>query len=127
VQKFCPRFNSYINILYPGDGAAGIEDEDGKISTTVLRRHRLREPLASDYFTVTKPSPSTVSTIEGLETSYLCPHRLFFNVIVREGQDISAAVSGDNVLCGGDLAMVTNLVSYFGSELAKIIEGTHTD
>ncbi|KAK7425996.1 hypothetical protein QQZ08_007578 [Neonectria magnoliae] len=115
AQKFCPRFNSYINILYP--------DEHVKAATSVLRRHRLGEPLASDYFTITESSSSTVSTIEELDTAHLCPHRFFLNVIVHQGQGISVAVSGDEALSGGDLAVVTKLVSYFGSELAKIIEG----
>ncbi|KAK7409428.1 hypothetical protein QQX98_008389 [Neonectria punicea] len=118
AQKFCPRFNSYINILYP--------DEHVKAATNVLSRHRLGEPLASDYFTITEASSSTVSTIEELDTAHLCPHRFFLNVIVHQGQDISVAVSGDEALSGGDLAMVTKLVSYFGSELAKIIEDAST-
>ncbi|KPM39846.1 Nonribosomal peptide synthetase 2 [Neonectria ditissima] len=122
VQKFCPRFNSYINILFPGDNDA----EHVQTTTKVLSRHRLEEPLASDYFTIAEPSSSTVCTIEGLETSHLCPHRFFFNVIVHQGQDVSVAVSGDDALCGGDLAMVTKLVSYFGSELAKVMTGAST-
>ncbi|KAF5012186.1 hypothetical protein FDECE_1741 [Fusarium decemcellulare] len=122
VQSFSPKFNSYINILFPGDNA---EDEDAQAAAKVLSRHRLGEPLASDYFTVTPPSPSTVSTIEGLETSHLCPHRLFFNVIVRQGQGIRLAVSGDEALFNGDLAVVAKLASDFGSELSKIIEGSN--
>ncbi|XP_044724647.1 AMP-binding enzyme domain-containing protein [Hirsutella rhossiliensis] len=127
VQQFRPRFNSYINILYAGDNAAGVEDDEVEAATKVLSRHRLREPLASDYFTVTKPSSSTFSTIEELETSHLCPHRFFLNVIVHRGEYIRVAVSGDDALCGGDLTMVTKLVSYFGSALAKIIEGACTN
>lgn len=127
VQRFCPQFNSYLNILYPGYNATGIGDEDTKAATKVLSRYRLEEPLASEYFTTTKPSSSMVSTIEELETSHLSPHRLFFNVIVRHGQDISASVSGDEALYGGDLAMVAKFALYFGSELGKIIEGTCTD
>ncbi|KAH6892510.1 hypothetical protein B0T10DRAFT_594262, partial [Thelonectria olida] len=119
VQKLCPRFNCYINILYPEDNTAEVQDLDGRAGMKVLSRHKLREPLASDYFTITKASPTTVSTVEGLETSHLCPGRFFFNVIVHEGPDISVVVSGDDVLCDGDLTGVTNLVSYFGSELAK--------
>lgn len=126
VEKFCPRFNSYINILFPGDSTIGVQQDDPSHTTeNVLSRHRLAEPLASEYFTATESSASTVSTIEGLKTSHLCPHRFFMNVIIREGQDISVAASGDGMLFDGDLSMVTNFVSCFGVELARVIEGAH--
>ncbi|KAK3296583.1 uncharacterized protein B0H64DRAFT_455915 [Chaetomium fimeti] len=123
LQRFCPRFNSYLNILNSEDDTPAVNDEGVKTSTkVVLGRYMLGEPLSSDYFTVTRPSSSTVSTIEELETGHLCPHQLFFNVIVRQGRDVSVAVSGDDALCGGGLAMATKLVSFFGFELAKIID-----
>lgn len=127
AQKFGPRFNSYLNILHPGDITAEVEVEDVKAATKVLSREKLGEPLASEYFTVTEPSSSVVSTIDKLDSSHLSPHRFYFNVIVRHGQEISAAVGGDEALFNGDLAVVTKLVSYFGSELAKIIETTCVD
>jgi amino acid adenylation domain-containing protein len=129
-QKYRPRFNSYLNIVNSEDNTATVEDEGDKTAhaaKVVLRRHKLGEPFASDYFTVTKPSSSTASTIEALETGHLCPHQLFFNVIVRRGQDVSVAVSGDEGLCGGGLAMSTTLVSFFGCELNKIVKGTCTN
>jgi hypothetical protein len=124
-QRYRPRFNCYLNIVRSQDKTAAAEDEGVKpAANVVLRRHRLGEPLASDYFTVSRPSPSTVTTIEELETDHLCPHQLFFNVIVNQGQDVSVAVSGDNGLCGGEgFVMATRLVSLFGSELTRIIEG----
>ncbi|KAH7146966.1 hypothetical protein B0J13DRAFT_621885 [Dactylonectria estremocensis] len=86
------RFTSYINILYSTDDAAGVENDDAESEATikVFSRHRLVEPLASNYFTVTEPSLSTASNIEGLETSHLCPYRFFLNLIIQQGQNISA-------------------------------------
>jgi ferricrocin synthase len=122
LQGMCPRFNSYLNILYMDDDAAEMEEGGSNAAERlVLRRHRLGEPLASDYFTVARPSSSTVSTIDGLETAHLCPRQLFFNVVVGERQGISVGVSGDDALCSGDMAMVSRLVSYFVSELTKIL------
>ncbi|KAI3396007.1 hypothetical protein diail_578 [Diaporthe ilicicola] len=117
ARKFCPRFNAHINILYPGDAGSGSKDED---DLNILRRHRLEERLASDYFTVTQPSASTVSTIEGLEMGHLSPHNFFFNVIVREG--ISVAASGDQACFGEDRQKVEKVVSLFAAELTKIIQ-----
>ena len=129
LQDFCPRFNSYLNILYPEGKARGVEDEDAESRALaaeapppgVLTRYRLRDELASDYFTATEPSPSTVSTIDGLQTSHLCAHRLFFNVIVRQ-DSIDVAVSGDRLLGGGGEAIATELVSRFKFELGTVIE-----
>ncbi|KAK0751380.1 hypothetical protein B0T18DRAFT_340939 [Schizothecium vesticola] len=123
LQGMCPRFNSYLNILYKDDDAAEMEEgDDNAAERLVLRRHRLGEPLASDYFTVARPSSSTVSTIDGLETAHLCPHQLFFNVVVGGRQGTSVGVSGDDALCSGDMAMVSRLVSYFVSELTKMLD-----
>ncbi|KAJ4324684.1 hypothetical protein N0V84_003809 [Fusarium piperis] len=116
VQRFCPRFNSYLNIIYAGENTEN--GHEGK----VLNRHRLGEPLASDYFTVTEPSLATISPIEGLEISHLCPHQFFFTVVV--GQDVRVSVSGSDV---GDRAMVAKMVSHFGSELSEMIEGGDAD
>lgn len=127
MQKFGPKFNSYLNILHPGDMAAEVEVEDVKAATKVLSREKLGEPLASEYFTIAEPSSSVVSTIDELDTSHLSPNRFYFNIIVRHGQEISAAVGGDEALFNGDLAVATKFVSYFGSELAKITETTCVD
>ena len=122
VQQFCPRFNSYINILFPDDNTTEDGDDRGS-AVQVLRWHRLDEPLATDYFTNTEPCPSTVSPIEGLDTSHLCTHRMFFNVTVRQGQGISVAVSGDEALFGEDREAPAQLVAFFASEVTRLIEG----
>ncbi|RSM11836.1 hypothetical protein CDV31_006604 [Fusarium ambrosium] len=114
VQKFSSKFNSYLNIIYAGENVKNEQESQ------VLMRFRLEEPLASDYFTVTEPSLSAVSTIDGLETSHLCPHQFFFTVIVGQDQDVKVSVSGNDV-GGGE--MVAKMVSHFGSELEKLIEG----
>lgn len=116
ARKFCPRFNANINILYPAGDGNDSTDEDG---LKVLRRHRLEERLASDYFTVAQPSATTVSTIEGLEMHHLSPHNFFFNVIVREG--ISVAASGDEACFGEDRQMFEKVVALFAVELTKIL------
>ncbi|KAI8652853.1 hypothetical protein NCS57_01350900 [Fusarium keratoplasticum] len=118
VQRFCPKFNSHLNILYAGENTKNAHEGQA------LSRFRLSEPLASDYFTVTEPSLSTVSTIEGLETSHLCPHQFFFTVIVGQDQDVRVSISGSEV---GARDMVAKMVSHFGSELEEMIEGNDTD
>lgn len=117
VQKFCPSFNSYLNIIYAGENA-----ENGH-EGTALNRHRLGEPLASGYFTVTEPSLSVVSTIDGLETSHLCPHQFFFTVLVGQDQDVRVSVSGNDVR---DQGIIARMVSRFGSELEEMIRGEDT-
>lgn len=112
VQKFSPRFNSYLNVIYAGENANNEQESNA------LSRFRLSEPLASDYFTITEPSLSTVSAIEGLGTSHLSPHQFFFTVIVGQDQDVRVSVSGSD---SGDRTMVATMVSHFGSELEKLI------
>ncbi|KAL2673621.1 hypothetical protein Neosp_012064 [[Neocosmospora] mangrovei] len=114
VQRFCPKFNSYLNIIYTRENAKNGHEGRG------LSRFRLSEPLASDYFTVMEPSLSTVSTIDGLETSHLCPHQLFFNVIVGQDQDVRVSISGNEA---GHRDIVAKMVSHFGSELKRMIMG----
>lgn len=124
AQKFSPKFNAHINILYPGEANADDSEgggQAGDAGLVVLQRHRLDEHLASEYFTVTEPSTTADSTIEGLETAHLSPHRFFFNVIVREG-GVSVAASGDEALFGGDRAAVMGLMDSFAAELTKILE-----
>ncbi|POS76781.1 hypothetical protein DHEL01_v204829 [Diaporthe helianthi] len=120
VQRFSPRYNAHINILYPGEtNTEGSSEGDAVLK--VLQRHRLDEYLASEYFTVTEPSTTADSTIEGLETAHLSPHRFFFNVIVRDG-GISISASGDEALFGGDRVAVTGLMDSFAAELTRILE-----
>lgn len=120
AQRFSPRFNAHINILYPGKNNTD-NNSEGDAGLVVLQRHRLDEYLASEYFTVTEPSTTADSTIEGLETGHLSPHRFFFNVIVRDG-GVSVAASGDEALFGGDRAAVMGLMDSFAAELTKILE-----
>lgn len=120
AQRFSPRFNAHINILYPGETSTD-DNNEGGAGLTVLKRHRIDEYLASEYFTVTEPSTTADSTIEGLETGHLSPHRFFFNVIVRDG-GVSVAASGDEALFGGDRAAVMGLMDSFAEELTKILE-----
>ncbi|KAK7729785.1 NRPS [Cytospora paraplurivora] len=120
TQKFCPRFNTYLNILYPGEDASGEGSTAGDSGLKVLKRYKLDERLASEYFTVTQPSTFAASMIQGLETGHLSPHRFFFNVIVREG--ISVAASGDEALLGSDREMVARVVDDFAAELTRILK-----
>jgi ferricrocin synthase len=121
AQRFSPKFNAHINILFPGDNNAEGDDRPGDAGLTILQRHRLDEHLALEYFTVTEPSTAAASTIEGLETGHLSPHRFFFNVIIRDG-GASVAASGDEALFGGDRAAVMSLIASFTAELTKILE-----
>jgi amino acid adenylation domain-containing protein len=120
VSKLGPKFNSYINIIHRDDNAR-IENGDAQEETNSLKRYRLPEPLASNYFTIAKPS-SAVSTIDQLDTSHLSSHRFFFNVIMSRGQGVTVTVSGDKALFQGDEEVVTSLVSKFSSELSQLVE-----
>ncbi|ROV89246.1 hypothetical protein VPNG_10264 [Cytospora leucostoma] len=120
AQKFCPRFNTHLNILYPGEDADGEGVKAGDSGLKALKRYRLDERLASEYFTVTQPSTFASSMIQGLETGHLSPHRFYFNVIIREG--ISVAASGDEALFGSDQEMVARVVDDFAAELTRILE-----
>ncbi|KAI6749351.1 hypothetical protein HG530_015190 [Fusarium avenaceum] len=120
VSRLGPKFNSYINIIHRNDDAK-VENGDAQGETNALERHRLPEPLASDYFTVAEPS-SVVSTIDRLDTSRLSSHRFFFNVIVSRSQGVTVTVSGDKALFPGDEEVVASLVSKFGAELSQLGE-----
>jgi hypothetical protein len=73
LSKISPRFNAYLNIIHRTDTTESNAGNGG-----ALQRCRLPEPLASSYFTTTEPS-STVSSVDQLDTTHLCAHRLFFN------------------------------------------------
>jgi hypothetical protein len=115
-----PKFNSYVNIIHRDD-IARVDNCEAQGEVKALKRYRLPDPLASNYFTVAEPS-SVVSTIDRLDTSHLSSHRFFFNVIVSRGQGVTITVSGDKALFGGDEEVVTSLVSKFGSELSQLVE-----
>ncbi|WZH47069.1 Putative non-ribosomal peptide synthetase [Fusarium acuminatum] len=120
VSRLGPKFNSYINIIHRDDDAR-VHNGGTQGETDALKRYRLPEPLASDYFTVAEPS-SAVSTIDQLDTGHLSSHRFFFNVIVSRSQGVTVTVSGDNALFGGDEEVVASLVWKFGTELSQLME-----
>ncbi|KAF5027515.1 hypothetical protein F66182_386 [Fusarium sp. NRRL 66182] len=122
VSTLSPRFNSYINIIYRNDAGAGTDRDGLEQTAQALARYRLREPLASSYFTVATPS-SIVSTIERLETSHLPLERFFFNVTVRRNRDMTVTVTGDKALFRGNQEAVAEFVSHFGSKLDEMAEG----
>ena len=109
------KYNSYLNVIFRQTNVGG--ETDGINSAGVLKRHRLGEPLASDYFTKSEPSKATMSTIDGLDTSHLCPHRLFFNVVVDEEHGVSVSISGDELVFGDNTAGFGQFVQRFVSEL----------
>ncbi|KAH6967058.1 hypothetical protein EDB82DRAFT_542097 [Fusarium venenatum] len=116
LSKISPRFNSYLNIIHR-TGTTEFNANDGG----ALQRYRLPEPLASSYFTTTEPS-SIVSVVDQLDTSHLCAHRLFFNVIVSQSEDIKITLSADEAIWGGDHGMIENLVRCFGDRLEEVVK-----
>lgn len=119
AQKWCPKFNSHLDIRFPNDAATAGGNQPAS-EWKALQRLRLDERLAADYFTVSQPSHSVTSTIERLETRHLCPHRFFFNVNVHDGLSVTAG--GDEALFGGDRRMVVRVVEEFAAELTRILE-----
>lgn len=118
VRELGPNFNSHLNIIHRRDLVTS-QNGSSTDKPKALERYRLPEPLASDYFTTTKPS-SAVSTIEGLDVSHLPDHHLFFNVIVGESGDVTVSASGDTALFDGDNVKVVQLVDGFLAELSKV-------
>ncbi|GKU05335.1 unnamed protein product [Fusarium langsethiae] len=116
LAKASPRFNSYLNIIHRSDTTESNGNDGG-----ALQRYRLPEPLASSYFTTTKPS-STMSTIDQLGTSHLCAHRLFFNVIVSQSEGVKVTLSADEGIWGSDHEMIENLVRCFGYKLEEVVK-----
>lgn len=119
VWKSCPRFNSYLNIIFV-DSAASLLAEENKKTPDALSRWRLDDSLATDYFTISEPSLSTVSAVDQLDTSHLYPQQLFVNITVHS-ERISAVLSGDESLLGGSLTSTTEFVANFGNELVKAL------
>jgi hypothetical protein len=110
LYMIAPRFNSYINILYPEESPEGA----GAQLEFPLQRYRLREHLASEYFTSTNPS-SVISTIEEMDTSHLHDSELYFNVMVHPTGNVSIKVSGNEEL----RAQMTSLAEQFRVELNR--------
>ncbi|PNP76744.1 hypothetical protein FNYG_10163 [Fusarium nygamai] len=118
VRELGPRFNSHLNIIHRRDHVAS-QNGNSTDRPKALERYRLPEPLASDYFTATRPS-STVSTIDRLGIAHLPDRHFFFNVIVSENGDVTVSASGDTSLFDGGSTMVAGLVDYFLAELSKV-------
>ncbi|KHN96183.1 AMP-dependent synthetase/ligase [Metarhizium album ARSEF 1941] len=122
LDKLSPKFNSFLNILY----SAGEDVEsrpDGIGQRQVLRRLKLGEPLASEYFTRTAPS-SVVSTVDALDTSSMPDQKLYFNVLVHQNGNMSVNVSGNELLLHGDRDFVTKFLEKFSAELIRFVEET---
>ncbi|KAF5544263.1 ferrichrome siderophore peptide synthetase [Fusarium phyllophilum] len=118
ARKLSPRFNSHLNIIHRRDHVSSHSEISADRPKT-LERYRLPEPLASDYFAATEPSP-TVSAIDGLGIAHLPDHHFFFNIIVSESGDVTISASGDKSMFGGESAKVAGLVGYFIAELSKV-------
>ncbi|CAK7215086.1 NRPS [Sporothrix curviconia] len=114
LHKLAPSYNTHINILF----ADNANDVDKNTDGGVLQRHRLGEPLASEYFTTVQPLATASSTVDSTDISWLPREQLYFNVLVRNGS-VGVNVSGDQdfVTHGGDL--VDKLVGTFKSSLVK--------
>ncbi|OBS22589.1 hypothetical protein FPOA_08925 [Fusarium poae] len=116
LSKISPRFNAYLNIIHRADTTESNANGGG-----ALQRYRLPEPLASSYFTTTEPS-STVSSVDQLDTTHLCAHRLFFNVIVSQSEGIKITLSADEAIWGGDDGAIEKLVRCFGDRLEEVVK-----
>ncbi|KAG9258792.1 uncharacterized protein F5Z01DRAFT_614655 [Emericellopsis atlantica] len=115
LHKISPRFNTFINILYPEENPEGGEQPP----VSPLQRYKLGEPLTSEYFTKSKPS-SIRSTIDELDTSHLPDSELYFNVLVQPSGNISIKVSGNEELHGEPM---TSLTECFCAQLSKMLLG----
>ncbi|KID93550.1 peptide synthetase, partial [Metarhizium majus ARSEF 297] len=113
LDKLSPKFNSFLNILYSG-GDAGVDKSE------VLQRHKLGEPLASEYFTKAVPS-LIVSTVECLNTSLMHSQYFYFNVLVYQNGNMSVNMSGNEDLVHGNDSFVTRFVDKFSAELIKFV------
>lgn len=119
LESLAPKSNSTINIIYPEGNDEGhtnvIEKEQG------LYRHKLNEPVASDYFTNTIPS-LIASTVDGLDTSLMHAEQLYFNVSVFPNGNFKISVSGVKEILRGDERLVDSLIKSFVNELSGLME-----
>ncbi|KAI6778380.1 peptide synthetase [Emericellopsis cladophorae] len=113
LHKISPRFNSFINILYPEESSQDAEQP----SASPLQRYKLGEPLASEYFTKSRPS-LVRSTIDELDTSHLHDSELYFNVLVHPTGNISVKVSGNEELHDEP---IISLAECFCAQLGQIV------
>ncbi|KAF4420225.1 Ferrichrome siderophore peptide synthetase [Fusarium acutatum] len=118
VRDLGPKFNSHLNIIHRRDNVA-TQNGSPMDRPKALERYRLPEPVASDYFTTTKPT-SMVSTIERLDIAHLPDYHFFFNVIVSESGDVTVSANGDKAMFDGESAKVAGFVDYFLAELSKV-------
>ncbi|TQV94144.1 nonribosomal peptide synthase [Cordyceps javanica] len=118
VRKMGPRFNTHINIMFvDSDQAVQVEERPNK--TKALSRWRLGEPIASDYFTISKPSTLSASLVDQLDISHLYPHQLFFNITVQDQQSISVSLSGDRSLLAGSMMSAEAFIACFTTQLEE--------
>jgi amino acid adenylation domain-containing protein len=119
VDALAPKSNSTINVIFSEENQEthlnGIEEPPA------IQRHKLDEPLASDYFTNTIPS-SIASTVDGLGTSSIHDQQIYFNVLISPNGEFKISVSGNEELLHGDEDLVHNLITSFLSELSGLIE-----
>ncbi|XWW94847.1 hypothetical protein V2A60_002796 [Cordyceps javanica] len=121
VRKMGPRFNTHINIMFvDSDQAVQLEERPNK--TKALSRWRLGEPIASDYFTISKPSTLSASLVDQLDISHLYPQQLFFNITVQDQQSISVSLSGDRSLLAGSMMSAEAFIACFTTQLEESIQ-----
>ncbi|RGP79905.1 ferrichrome siderophore peptide synthetase [Fusarium longipes] len=119
LPKISPKFDSYLNIIRRNDA---MESKDnGSRQAGSLHRYRLPEPLASSYFTVMEAS-SSASTVDKLDTSHMCAHRLFFNVIVSQQEGVKITVTVDEGYLKGNDEFIDDLVGCFGDKLEEVMK-----
>ncbi|CAK7214630.1 NRPS [Sporothrix eucalyptigena] len=108
-------YNTHINILFVDD-VETTKEADG-----ALQRHRLGEPLASEYFTTTEPWAGASSMVDSLDLSWLPKEQLYVNVLVRNGS-VSVNVSGDQDFVAGGDDPVSKLVGVFTAALTELMK-----
>ncbi|KAF5121154.1 Nonribosomal peptide synthetase sidC [Metarhizium anisopliae] len=113
LDKLSPKFNSFLNILYS-------EEDAGVERSKVLQRYKLGEPLASEYFTKTATS-SMVSTVDGLDMSFMHDQQLYFNVMVYQNGNISVYISGDEDFIRGNNSFITTFIDKLRTEIINFI------
>ena len=118
LHKLAARYNTHINILFT-DADKDTQTTSSMERFEVLQRHRLGEPLASEYFTKIVPLATASSTVDSMDISWLPREQLYFNVLVRNGS-VSVDVSGDEDLLGDDTDLISNFVDSFAGSLAMM-------
>ncbi|CAK7233343.1 NRPS [Sporothrix bragantina] len=116
LHRLAASYNTHINILFAEDANNTQSNAD-----SVLQRHRLGEPLGSEYFTTIEPVATATSTVDSMDISWLPREHLYFNVVVRNGS-VSVNVSGDQDLVINGNDMVDRFVGSFKSALTEVMK-----